>query len=203
MDRESKTISFIGHETRHKKSETSREPEPEKIKRKRVITQTDKWTIKETDLETEQQIQCLDSLYSFYSLNKNINELKNFKGSNELKDKTPEYLLYKNIVQKLNGYKAQDCKKNKYNESEFIKMEHVLHLLFESRIQCYYCRKPVQVLYENVREPKQWTLERIDNSIGHNVGNIEIACLSCNLNRRTMYPERYIFTKQLVIKKII
>jgi hypothetical protein len=58
------------------------------------------------------------------------------------------------------------------------------------------------LFYENVREPKQWSLERIDNKEGHNYGNVEIACLSCNIGRRTMYQDRFIFTKQLsIIKK--
>jgi hypothetical protein len=49
----------------------------------------------------------------------------------------------------------------------------------------------------------QWTLERIDNDLGHNKNNVEIACLNCNLRRRTMYHERYLFTKELnIIKKI-
>jgi len=60
----------------------------------------------------------------------------------------------------------------------------------------------VSVLYEIVREPMQWTLERINNDFGHNYGNVEIACLNCNLHRRTMYHERYLFTKELnIIKK--
>ena len=73
----------------------------------------------------------------------------------------------------------------------------------ECELKCFYCKDCVALLYENVREPRQWTLERIDNSIGHNIGNIEISCLSCNLRRRTMHHERYILTKQIKnIKKI-
>ena len=53
------------------------------------------------------------------------------------------------------------------------------------------------MIYEEVRDPKQWTLERIDNTRGHNSDNVEIACLTCNLRRRTMYHERYILTKQM------
>jgi hypothetical protein len=68
-------------------------------------------------------------------------------------------------------------------------------------MECYYCRKKVKILYEYVREEDQWTLERIDNKRGHNNDNVEIACLSCNLRRRTMYHERYVFTKQMNIIK--
>ena len=67
--------------------------------------------------------------------------------------------------------------------------------------KCYYCKENVNVLYEIVREPKQWTLERLDNSFGHNHDNVVIACLNCNVRRRTMYHERYVFTKQLNIVK--
>ena len=52
-------------------------------------------------------------------------------------------------------------------------------------------------MYEYVREPKQWTLERMNNSFGHNRDNVVIACLSCNIRRRTMASERYVLTKEL------
>ena len=62
---------------------------------------------------------------------------------------------------------------------------------------CYYCKERVQIMYEFVREPKQWTLERLDNDFGHNRNNVAIACLHCNLRRRTMAKERYLQTKEM------
>ena len=113
--------------------------------------------------------------------------------------------IYKTMMQqvqsKLNGYKSQDQVKRLYEPDKIIDMPSTIQLLIRSQLKCYYCREPVQLLYEHVREPKQWTLERISNDIGHNRGNVEIACLSCNLRRRTMYHERFIFTKQLCIVK--
>jgi len=53
-----------------------------------------------------------------------------------------------------------------------------------------------------VREQCQWSLDRIDNNYGHNYDNLFVTCLSCNLRRKTMYHERYEFTKQLTISKI-
>ena len=102
------------------------------------------------------------------------------------------------IQQKIRGYKAQDLEKKLYLEDRFVDLSYVLHLLTESKLQCVYCHEPTRILYEHVREPKQWTLERIDNSLGHVVGNVQIACLICNLRRRTMYQERYILTKQMM-----
>ena len=52
-------------------------------------------------------------------------------------------------------------------------------------------------MYENVREPKQWTLERLNNNFGHNCDNVVIACLNCNLKRRCIDSERYIKTKEM------
>jgi hypothetical protein len=113
--------------------------------------------------------------------------------------------IYKTMIQqvqsKLNGYKSQDQIKNLYDSDKIIDLDSTIQLLIESQLKCYYCKELVQVLYKHVREPKQWTLERISNDIGHNIGNVEIACLSCNLRRRTMYHERFVFTKQLVIVK--
>jgi urate oxidase len=113
--------------------------------------------------------------------------------------------IYKTMMQqiqsKLNGYKSQDLAKDLYMSNEIIGLQSTIDLLIACQLKCYYCKETTKVLYEHVREPKQWTLERIDNSIGHNIGNVEIACLSCNLRRRTMYHERFLFTKQLTVVK--
>ena len=51
-------------------------------------------------------------------------------------------------------------------------------------------------------DPQFASLDRIDNSIGHNKENVVIACLQCNVGRKTMHQGRYAFTKQLVITKL-
>jgi hypothetical protein len=110
-------------------------------------------------------------------------------------------LIKQQINQKIYGYRCQDTEKNKFDIDHFIDFEGVLNLIIKSNNHCYYCKEPTQLLYENVREPKQWTLDRIDNKLGHNKNNLLIACLNCNLRRRTMHTERYVFTKQLNIIK--
>jgi len=116
------------------------------------------------------------------------------------KRKEVDFILQQ-IKQKISGYRSQDVIKNHLDENLFVDVDKVLELMVTCENQCYYCKKTVQVLYENVREPLQWTLDRIDNSFGHNKNNVMIACLGCNLRRRTMHTERYAFTKQLVITK--
>lgn len=153
--------------------------------KKRVITNTDKWIIAEDDCTTENQLKYLHEILS-----------------KEIQNKGQCSLLIKNINQKIQSYKQQDNIKSKYEKDLFITFDLVVDLLIKSDIICYYCKSPIKLFYENVREPLQWSLDRIDNDIGHNIGNIFIACLSCNLRRRTMYHERYAFTKQLKIIKI-
>ena len=73
----------------------------------------------------------------------------------------------------------------------------------DCRLKCYYCKMQTSVLYEEVRDSSQWSLERIENEYGHNTENVVISCLKCNLTRKTMYHERYLFTKEIKnIKKV-
>ena len=110
--------------------------------------------------------------------------------------------IRRQINYKIHSYRSQDLKKNKYDESLFVNYDYVVSLLREKNMKCFYCKENVMLLYNAVREDKQWTLDRMDNSKGHNRGNVEIACLLCNLRRRTMYHERYVFTKQLNVVKM-
>ena len=108
----------------------------------------------------------------------------------------------KELERKIKSYRVQDIKKDKLNEEKLIKMDECIDKLVLSKMKCYYCREDMLLVYENVREPKQWTLDRIDNSIGHITDNVVISCLSCNLKRRTMNDEKFKFSKQMkIIKK--
>ncbi len=111
-------------------------------------------------------------------------------------------LLLEHIRTKISGYKSQDTEKALLSVDRFVQLEDVLSLLCGSNLQCYYCREDVKLLYEYVRDPKQWSLERMNNSQGHNRDNVVIACLLCNLRRRTMQQERYVVTKQMRIRKL-
>ena len=169
----------------HKKNE-NREP-TKKVKtekqppKKRIITTTNKWI---DELSPEKHLE-----YVIQIRNSNITDISLCN------------IIQQQIHQKISGYRSQDVLKNKLIENLLINFNNVLDLMIESKNICYYCKNCVQVLYENVREPKQWTLDRIDNDKGHNKNNVVIACLACNLRRRTMYHERYVFTKQLNIIK--
>lgn len=163
-----------------------------KEKKQRVITQTKRWndTVQESDFTKAAQMTLLKDIYS---------KVENGWESKEQDKKS--YFLCSEIRKKMSGYKSQDIIKEKYDESKFVELNSILQLLVDSNLQCYYCREDMFVWYETSREPKQWTLERIQNEQGHNYDNVQICCLSCNISRRCMYHEKYRFTKQLSIEK--
>ena len=87
------------------------------------------------------------------------------------------------------------------NIDEFVSFGEVTELLIDCGLKCHYCSNEVFILYEIVREMKQWSLDRINNDIGHNSGNLVIACLECNLKRRRTNKDAFMFTKNMVIIK--
>ena len=150
------------------------------------------------DRKTRKLINNLDNSFNLLNKNKSDeNELiinlyfnKSFENNN---------IYINEIKKKINSYKTQDIKKDKLNN--LINYDETIEKLLESKLKCYYCKDNVIIIYEKIREPKQWTLDRLDNNIGHNKENTVICCLDCNLKRRVKSHESFKFTKQLIIKK--
>jgi len=187
-----KTITMsMSQPTKHKKNaksnrddlSTASVSENEKTERKkRIITSSKKWKFTETDLSLDNQAAMIQSL--------------------ETSDPASFSLFLQQISQKIYNYKMQDIEKGVFSPDRFVHTEFVIDKLKKTPV-CFYCQGAVFFFYEYVREPKQWTLERIDNSRGHNCDNVEIACLTCNLRRRTMHYERFLFTKQVKFTKVV
>ena len=153
-------------------------------KKKKVITSSDQWGTISRHLDVESQKKLLLDIV-------------------ESREKTELHHALLNALKiKHAGYKSQDIAKSLFDEEKFVRFEDIVSSLVQSELQCFYCRKSVKLFYEYVRDPLQWSLERIDNKYGHNTDNVEIACLECNLRRKTMYHERYLYTKQVVVQKI-
>ena len=111
--------------------------------------------------------------------------------------------IKKEIIKKQGGYKQQDKKKNVYDEDKFIKCEKIYELLVKSGLKCNYCCNKVNILYDNYRDDNQWSLDRINNDIGHNTLNVCISCLKCNLQRRNKDYDKFKEGKELkIIKKL-
>ena len=110
-------------------------------------------------------------------------------------------IFIQEIGKKISGYKQQDKLKDRYDEINFITFESVIQQMIDSQLKCRYCKREMLVVYDVSRENKQWSVDRIDNDIGHNISNFHLACLECNLSRRRRTDEKFLFTKQLNIVK--
>lgn len=177
-----KHISFDGTNNRYKMKKLIEEKSFPKI-RKEIET----WNLNAEFYKENMQYVLLENLYKI-----------TFNGVEII----PEYNLVKReIEKKLCGYKQQDIKKNRFLSQKFVDYKTVVHELYSSKMKCHYCSNTVFLLYEHVREKSQWTLDRIDNEIGHNQGNLLVCCLSCNLKRRKTNKESFFFTKNLNLVK--
>jgi len=162
-------------------------PEPRKT---RVVTETSSWSTWVTALQADLSDPGVQWRF-----------LQEARGAELATGGSGGGLVASQLRGKLRGYRNQDIEKALHQEGTetgtgtgtggFVTFRYLLELLYDSRLLCCYCGIATMVVYEGVREPKQWTLERIDNRVGHNIGNVQIACLTCNLRRRTMFQERY------------
>ena len=105
------------------------------------------------------------------------------------------------VQSKVNGYKQQDIRRELFDQALLISAEETLSKLEESKLTCHYCAKEVKIIYHKVRDPKQWSLDRIDNDKCHSDENTVIACLYCNLKRRRMKSEVFKMGVNMVVKK--
>lgn len=176
--RETKRVIF--EEVKCKQTNKTKKINTEKVKKLRVETNT--WELNEEDLSHEKQVYIIGNLDSADNIH------------------TSKFRAH--IKAKINGYKQQDIMKNKYDKDRFVSYNEVIRLLNESSLKCCYCSSEIYILYEYVRESKQWTLDRINNDAGHNDGNLVIACLSCNLKRRRTNKDAFMFTKNMKITKM-
>jgi len=106
-------------------------------------------------------------------------------------------LILKELTNKIAGYKRQDIEKKVFQDDLFISLENVIEKLLCSKLKCFYCKQCCEVLYKNVYSKQQWTLDRLNNDIGHNTDNVIISCLECNLKRGTMDSDRFKYGKQI------
>jgi hypothetical protein len=191
-----KKISIIGtHNKYEMKKILNKDAMINKEPKKRMVTKN--WTFSDEYFEYENQLQIVrdilnNSIHHLKIENKNID-------NNELMNVSK--IVIQEINKKISGYKQQDIIKKKIDRKQFITFESVIKKMFECELKCRYCTESMNILYDISRESKQWSVDRIDNDIGHNINNFHLACLDCNLKRRRRTDEKFLFTKQLNIIK--
>ena len=183
MDENPKKIIISGTNNRYKMKQLINTHKLEKETKKRV--QSERWNFSEEHIEYANQI-------------KMVNEILNH---NFINYDYVSKIAIQEINKKIYSYKQQDNLKKRYDEKKFLTYESVIHKMVECELKCRYCHNEMNVLYDVSREMRQWSVDRVDNDLGHNVDNYHLACLECNLKRRRRTDEKFLFTKQLNIVK--
>ena len=178
-----KKIIFTGTTTKYQMKKVEQNKE-KKEKKKKVETNT--WNLNEEELSFEMQLEILKSIYN---------------NNTAINDSKLTSFIVSHIKTKMSSYKHQDILKNLFLETDFVTFDYIIDLLNACNMKCHYCSCETYLLYEFVREMKQWSLDRINNDIGHNKGNLVIACLECNLKRRRTNKDAFFMTKNLTISR--
>jgi phosphomevalonate kinase len=136
---------------------------------------------------------------NFFDINKQTFLINQIYLDIEIENKNE---IIREIENKINSYKHQDIDKNILSDN-LINIHETIEKLVCSKMKCFYCKKQIFLIYKFARDNLQWTLDRIDNNIGHSNQNTVICCLKCNLERRRKSSNAFKFTKQLKICKSI
>ena len=146
------------------------------------------------------QLEILNTLYMDICCIKK-EEILNIQNT-EISKKYVFDLFQKEIKKKLQSYIQQDKEKKMYNKEKCFEYEDILEVLVKQKLKCSYCKCEMYILYDNYRCNTQWSLDRIDNTIGHLKENCVVSCLHCNLQKRRMDDNMFRFTKQMKIIKL-
>ena len=141
-------------------------------------TQSESWNISDKMYASQRQIEYVNQLYLGTEF-------------------TYKSICEKELYKKWYGYKRQDIDKGLFVESKLITIEQIYENLMLSKLKCYYCNEECLLLYKDVLAKRQWTLDRIDNQIGHNEDNVVICCLECNIKRGSMDCKRFKMGKSI------
>jgi hypothetical protein len=176
-----KKVMFNANNKKHK--EFKLENKPKEKDRKRI--ETENWIFTQEEYAYENQLAIIKDLFN--------NDLNHTNYISKI--------ILQQINKKIYGYKHQDIIKKLFLEQEFITLPSIINKMIECNLKCYYCQIEMNVLYDISREASQWTVDRINNDLGHNINNFYLACLDCNLKRRCRNDAKFLFTKQLKITK--
>lgn len=193
MNEDKKCIQISGQNNRYQIKKITK---PNRNKCERKTQTSEKWTFDEKYYEFSNQLNLIKTIHNndnnTYDVSNNDDVIK---------------IVSKQIKTKILSYKQQDTKKKNYDENsekfkDLITFETIVSKMTSYKLLCHYCNQEMKILYKNVRESSQWTVDRIDNDLGHINSNCNIVCLKCNLKRRRQSDDKYLFTSKLELKKM-
>ena len=110
------------------------------------------------------------------------------------------------VYQKTNGaikFKLKNCKeKDIIFSREFdIDEDYVILLLQKQNNTCENCKKAIKLEWTEPRDPLQFSINRIDNNLGHIKGNCNVLCWGCNDSLGREYTSQLFFNRGSITKR--
>lgn len=86
------------------------------------------------------------------------------------------------IQSKIDGYTNSDDKDKQLPVSQQcnLTIEYVEGMLSSCNNKCALCNNTVKLSWETPLDKLQFSIDRINNALGHTVNNVRITCLECN-----------------------
>jgi hypothetical protein len=79
---------------------------------------------------------------------------------------------------------ARAGKRAKVEKVARLDAEHIMDLIIRGGGQCCHCGCPLLLQGFKPRHPQAFSIDRLDNKKGHEVGNVAISCYSCNVRHK-------------------
>ena len=190
-NKEERKIKITGQGNRYqiKKLTTTTNPEE---KKPRVLIQ--KLNIEDSFFAMDKQKELLLKIHNKAEINKEITFLN-------IEEERIYNVMTKQLEAKIASYRQQDKLKEMLDDTNAIQVNSVVKHILQCDVKCFYCHIVMRILYKQSRDPTQWTIDRIDNDLGHTADNYVLACLGCNLKRRRQSLDKFNYTKNLTILK--
>ena len=100
-----------------------------------------------------------------------------------VEDAPRERMCEAEIERKLAGYRKQDLKAGRsWKKREELSARDVLHMSTEQRHVCFLCGEVMNLRNRN-KDPCNWSVDRLDNSLPHIKGNCKLSHISCNVGK--------------------
>jgi len=104
------------------------------------------------------------------------------------KNKEYRYSFEGRIKEKLHTCLREDRYNSRDNNLDF---EYIVNLLEQQNNKCKLCNINVKLDWIEKMDKEQFSINRIDNNIGHLKTNVEITCWDCNNKQSNFYKKGY------------
>ena len=100
------------------------------------------------------------------------------KDKDTIKQKVKKYNKSNGAIKKkIRRHYEEDEEKGRHSDIDY---DYIINLLQEQDYKCKRCNILVKLCWTDAYDNQQFSINRINNNLGHIKGNIEITCLYCN-----------------------